>query len=209
MLVGLPPAPLLSERGYGLILDFEVGGGRGYYERFLARPTWPGAASGVTVGVGYDCGYNAPAVIREDWRALSASPRLVGVSGLKGVAAKARVAEVRDIVVAWELAEGVFNAVTVTRFWQLCERTYPGFAALHPNAQAALVSLTFNRGASMVGDRRREMREIRDAAARADYGAMARANRASVRIWRGTAIERGMARRREAEAKLMEEVPGL
>jgi len=203
-LVDLPPAPLLSPAGYRLILDFEVGGGQPYYDRYLSRPGWPGASSGVTVGGGYDCGYHAPAVIRHDWRALPEAPRLAATSGVTGAAAKARVAEVRDILVAWELAEAVFNEVTLTRFYQLAQRTFPGFDALHSNARAALVSLVFNRGSSMTGERRREMREIRDCVARKDYPGMAAANRASIRVWRGTGVERGMARRREAEARLME-----
>jgi GH24 family phage-related lysozyme (muramidase) len=74
---------------------------------------------------------------------------------------------------------------------------------LHPNAQAALVSLVFNRGNSLVGERRSEMRAIRDAVARSDHREIARQLRAMVRLWRGTDIERGMTRRRNAEAALV------
>ena len=66
--IGLPPKPELTDEGRALLYEFEVGGGQRYYERFLARPTWPGFASGVTVGVGYDCGYNSAEVILQDWR---------------------------------------------------------------------------------------------------------------------------------------------
>jgi len=203
-LIALPPAPLLSVAGYKLILDYEVGGGAPYYNKLLSRPTWPGEESGVTVGVGYDCGYNSRAVILGDWSEVRQAARLAAASGVTGPPAKARAAELRDILIAWGLAEEVFNRVTVTRFYQLAQRTYPGFDGLRPNAQAALVSLTFNRGSSMTGDRRAEMREIRDCVPRRDYAGMARANRASIRVWRGTSIETGMARRREAEARLME-----
>lgn len=206
-LINLPPAPLLSSKGYQLILDFEVGGGKAYYSKFLASPTWPGYESGVTVGVGYDCGYNSKPVIVRDWSVIPNTmirERLGNTAGVKGQAAKPLAQSVGDIVIDWSYAESVFNSVTITRFHQLTARTYPGFDRLHSNAQAALVSLTFNRGSSMTGDRRKEMREIRDAASRQDYAAMARANRASIRLWRGTSIEKGMERRREAEAKMME-----
>lgn len=203
-LIALPPAPRLSDAGYRLILDYEVGGGRAYYDKRLSRPTWPGEASGVTVGVGYDCGYSSRTVILNDWHELPQAPRLAGMSGMTGTAAKGQIASVHDILIEWELAEGVFDRVTVTRFMQLARRTYPGFDNLRPNAQAALVSLTFNRGSSMTGDRRREMREIRDCVPRKDYAGMARANRESIRVWKGTVIATGMKRRREAEAKLME-----
>src|SRR3981081_336751 len=50
-------AQMYSERAYELIIDFEVGG-RSEYERTYQRPEWPQGESGVTIGVGYDLGYN-------------------------------------------------------------------------------------------------------------------------------------------------------
>lgn len=202
-LVGLPDKPHLTPEGKQLILDYECGGGKPYYDRYLARPTWPGAASGVTVGVGYDLGYNTRPVILSDWRALSSAPRLANVSGFKGESARSRVSQVRDIVIAWSLAEQVYDSVTVTKFWLLCRRTWPGFDDLHPNAQAALLSLTFNRGNSLIGERRREMKEIARLSPKQDYNGMAAQIIAMKRIWRGTSIQTGMYRRRDAEARLM------
>lgn len=66
-LIALPPPAKLSPKGYQLILDFEVGGGKVYYSKFLAVATWPGASSGVTTGVGYNCGYNSCSVILSNW----------------------------------------------------------------------------------------------------------------------------------------------
>lgn len=199
---GLPAPAALGESGYALILEFETGGAAGYVQ----HPEWPGAASGVTVGVGYDCGYNARWVICSDWAGLGERPanRLAGTSGVRGEPARTRVNDVRDILVPWRTALGVFDRVTVARFYALAQRAFPGFDDLRANARAALVSLVFNRGSSMIGENRREMRELREAVARGDYAAMAMANRRSERVWRGTAIERGMVRRREAEARLME-----
>lgn len=187
-----------------MILDYEVGGGESYYNRFLKRPTWPGYASGVTVGVGYDLGYNTRSVILMDWEALEEANRLAAVSGVKGKAAKARVDEVRDILIQWELAEEVFNKTTLVKFWNLTARKVPGFLHLRPNAQAALVSLGFNRGWSLSGDRRKEMREIVRLAPKADYNGMAYQIRKMKRIWKGSSVEKGLSRRREAEARLME-----
>ncbi len=205
-LVRPAPPPLLCTEGYQLILDFEVGGGERYYQRHLARPSWPGGQSGVTVGVGYDLGYNEPAVIQRDWKALPRphTVRLGEASGIRGAAAKRKVPELADIVIGWRDAEAVFQEVSLARFTSLARRTYPGFDRLHRKAQAALVSLTFNRGSGMVGDRRRELREIRACVARQDYAGMAYWNRASIRIWKGTSLEAAMRRRREAEARLME-----
>ena len=205
-LVALPSPPLLSPEGYQLLLDYEVGGGERYYTLKLARPTWPGYESGVTIGVGYDLGYNSAGVIRTDWHEVNRPwlGRLAAVSGIKGRPAKPEAAELRDILIAWRLAEGVFQRVTLTRFHQLAARTFPGFTDLHPNAQAALVSLVFNRGSSMTGPRRAEMRSIRDRVPRQDYAGIAADIRAMIPIWAGTSIEKGMRRRREAEARLVE-----
>jgi len=37
---------------------------------------------------------------------------------------------------------------------------FEGVEDVHPNCQGALLSLVFNRGTSLRGDKRREMREI-------------------------------------------------
>lgn len=201
-LVALPAPPPLSPAGRALIYEFEVGGvGR---LPNGGRPEWPGFASGVTVGVGYDCGYNSRAVILADWRKLIGAERLAATAGITGQAAKPRALQVRDIVIKWGLASEVFDATTLTKFWQLTRRTFPGFDDLRPNAQAALLSLVFNRGASLAGPRRAEMRALTTLSPRADYPGMARQLRAMKKIWAGTDIERGMTRRRDAEAALME-----
>ena len=203
-LLRAPPPPAVSPAGLSLILDFEVGDDTGaYYNRHLRNPEWPGAASGVTIGIGYDCGYNSATVIRGDWNQLADRERLAATAGVTGQRAKALIPSVRDILVSWELAQGVFSEVTLARFWGLCQRTWPGFDNLRPNAQAALLSLTFNRGSSMVGGNRREMRNIRDMTASKDYAGMAEQIRLMERIWRNTPDGPGLIRRREAEAKLM------
>ena len=47
------PSPDIPTRAVAFIAREEVGG-RGFYDAQCARPTWPGGASGVTIGVGYD-----------------------------------------------------------------------------------------------------------------------------------------------------------
>ena len=201
-LVSLPPTPTLTDIGHNLIVEFEVGGRSGYDP----RPEWPRGASGVTVGVGYDCGYNSRTNILSDWRDLGSLPatRLSNTSGITGNRARDTLATVRDILVRWDTAIGVFDEVDVARTFALCQRTFDGFDDLRPNAQASLVSLIFNRGNGMSGPNRSEMRSIRNVTPKRDYEEIALQLRKMKRIWRGTAIERGMSRRREAEAVLME-----
>lgn len=196
----------LNDASLQLIIDFEVGGGQQYYDKFLKSPIWPGAQSGVTIGVGYDLGYNSPDTIRTDWSphlAEAVLARLVQCSGKKGQTAKAARAGVKDIVIEWPPALAVFEAVTIPRYTDLTRQAFPGFDNLDPNCQGALVSLVFNRGAAMNGDRRKEMRTIRDLVPAKDYQGIAAQFRAMKRIWIGTDIEKGMSRRRDAEADLV------
>lgn len=203
VLIATPPAPLLTTAGRNLILEFETSGRSGYNP----HPEWPHGASGVTVGIGYDLGYATPAVIESDWEALSdiTVARLKKTAGLTGERAHAALPSVRDIMIEWGLATDVFDNVDVARWYANTKRAMPGFEDLRSNAKAALISLAFNRGTSMMGASRLEMRVIRDQCVpNEDYACIAKELRAMKRIWRGTVNERGLSRRRDAEAKLAE-----
>ena len=199
-LVQLPEPPKLSDQGRSLIYEFETGGRAG----FDPHPEWPGFQSGVTVGIGYDCGYNSPQVVLHDWSKVEGKERLAATAGISGSRARPLARQVRDIMVHWELATNVFDETTVTKFWLLCQHTFPGFNDMHANAQAGILSLVFNRGNSLTGDRRREMRAIKELIPRQDYRAIAKQIRLMKRVWVGTDIQAGMFRRREAEAALIE-----
>ena len=198
---------LLSYRAIELILEFEVGGGQEYYEKLLQRPIWPEGRSGITIGIGYDIGYNSVEVFNQDWQKLGdvERKRLSDCCGLTGEVAKQRLASVRDIIIAWELAWEVFNVVTVPKFYNLTKKAFPGFEELPADVQGGLVSLVFNRGTSMEGNRRREMRAIRDLVPNKDVKGIVDQIQQMKRIWVGTSIARGMNRRRDAEAALIEE----
>lgn len=200
--IALPEAPELSEAGHTLILEFETGGRSGYDP----HPEWPGASSGVTIGIGYDLGYYSRSVVDSDWNELQPNPRsrLLSVVGLSGARARSVLPTVRDILVAWEAALGVFDNVDVAREFSRGEKAMPGLNHLRPNAQAALISLGFNRGWGLSGPNRSEMRDIRDAVPSRDYELMAIKLREMKRVWYGTNIERAMTRRRLAESRLME-----
>lgn len=196
----------LTERALQLVIDFEVGG-RDAYEQKYRHPIWPQAASGITVGIGYDVGYVTRAKFQTDFAALDSVSRdaLGTVCGLTGAAAKAALHSVSGVVVDWDTAIDVFQHVSVPEFFGKLERAMPGVSRLHPEIQGALWSLVYNRGTSMENnDRRREMREIRDAVAANKPERIPALIRSMIRIWVGTSIEKGMRRRREAEAQLVE-----
>lgn len=205
----LPQVPELTPASRQLVYDYEVGGGQRYYDRYLSRISWPGGASGATAGIGYDLAYSSPEVIAQDWRALPPETvaRMVRAAGRSGQAGRMTARQLSDILIPWGLAEGVFQEVTVARYWQQARRIFPGWNELHPDVQGALWSLVYNRGSSMAGPGRAEMREIARLTKARNYRAIAAQVRAMKRLWQGKGMD-GLLARREAEARLIENVKG-
>lgn len=216
-----PPAPAtpvlraggltLSPEGMKLILNHEVGGGAPYYNRHLIRPTWPGGASGVTIGVGYDLGHNTPARIAKDWATLppAAIRQLQSCAGITGTPARLRLPAVRHLIIPWDTALTVYQNHTVPRFATAARTAYPGVETLHPHIQSALLSWVFNRGSGIhpTNDRDREKRAIRHAIPTRP-AALPPQFRASKRLWTGGNLP-GLLRRREDEARLIENGLGI
>jgi len=196
-----------STQALDLILEYEVGGGRAYYEKYLSHPTWPGGASGTTLGIGVDCGYYTPDELAKIFHFLPSVQLEVikGASGKTGQEGKAYVKEIQplNITVTWDQALSIFDSLTWPKFAKLAEHAFPGLDQLCDNAYGALVSLVFNRGTSMNGDSRLEMRNIRDLVPKKDYKGIADQLRKMKRIWEGKGLD-GLIARREAEAKLVE-----
>lgn len=152
-----------SARSLEMIVAFEVTSKAVYQTRFR-RPVWPGEASGVTIGIGYDIGVTAKAQIRLDWQGRIADlalKRLLMAQGITGANAKPLATSLADIDVPFEVAEQVFYTSTLPRFARLTRTTWPGVQKLPPDAQGALLSLIYNRGASLSGSRRKEMLALR------------------------------------------------
>jgi len=204
---------MLNKKSLDLILEFEVGGGENYYNKFLKNPVWPGEQSGVTIGVGYDVGYVNKTEFANDWKDLPKEvfDRLYKVVGVKGYQAKELARRLKDITIPWQLSVQVFMNKTVKKFYDLTRTTFPNFDKLPEDAKGGLVSLVFNRGSALEGDRRREMKAIRDIMARSNnfdektLAQIADQIRKMKRIWIGGSIEKGMSRRRDAEAKIIEQ----
>jgi len=196
----------LSDKSFKLILEYEVGGGTSYYDKHLKRPCFPGGESGVTIGIGYDLGYNTSAQFAEDWKGVLDAGSYVRLSqhlGKKSSNAKAAIPSVKDIEVPWDAAEIVFKKNTLPRFIKETKKAFPNSDQLHPDAFGALVSLVFNRGGSVSGASRVEMLNIRNLIASKDYKAIANEVRKMKRLWIGKGLD-GLLTRREDEAKLIE-----
>ena len=196
--------PLVSPRAVDLIIRYEVISPSVYTRRY-SRPVWPGGASGVTVGIGYDLGFNSVKQILHDWSDHPQRGYLAAMSGFTRAEAQALAARRQFIVTPYPLAYKVFLDPTLIRYYNITRRAFPGMENLDPDAQGALVSLVYNRGGNMVGKARSEMRTIRDVCIPArDNRCVAGQFRAMIRIWRGGSLEKGMTRRRYEEAELAE-----
>jgi len=196
----------LSDQGRKLLLDYEVGGGEPYYRKFLSRPTWPGESSGVTIGIGWDAGYNTESQLVEAWCMLADSSLelLKGAIGIRGESARLWLSSrpaVRDLEIPWEKALNVFERITVPRFYLQTMRIYPQAETLPAPARDALLSLVFNRGVLLSGERRTEMLGIQNALRDGRPQDVPALIRLMKRLWPDTTQ---LQRRRDAEAALFE-----
>lgn len=198
---------LPSENTLKLIYDFEVGGGEAYYNKYLKRFTWPGLASGPTIGIGIDCAYYPKSELEKIFSFLSQKERILvsGSTGKTGEAGKAYTKILRDagIEVSWQQAQKIFLNTTWAKFSKLTDRVFPESDELCDDAYGALVSLVFNRGGSLSGDSRSEMRDIKNLIPSRNYHAIARKIRSMKRLWFGKGFD-GLIDRREREAKMVE-----
>jgi hypothetical protein len=190
----------LSPRGIKAIITWETGGEK-YYDR---NPEWPGEQSGITIGVGWDLGHTPATETSRAWAPHLDSntlAALVGVSGRKGADAQAVLPHVRHLVVPWAAALAVFEAVTIPTWYLRTLRIYPQMVDLPGDCAAALVSLVFNRGTSLNGDRRAEMLGVQMALAEGQPELIPKLLRMMKDLW---PKNNGLKRRREEEAELFE-----
>ena len=128
--------------------------------------------------------------------------RLERAIGVRGRRARRMSRSFRDIKIPTQAGNEVFDNVTLPRWTTPAQRTCPGYDKLSPHAKGSLTSLVFNRGPSMKGSRRREMRRVRDAVKKGNMKAASKAITDMKRLWRGKGL-RGLLRRRDAEAALI------
>jgi len=201
-----PPADTWAgaEAATALIVRWEVTSPAAYAKRYQGV-ICPGGASGPTIGIGYDLGHQTRGAIQRDWAGHPHVDRLVHGSGQVGEAACAAYrAAHRDIRVPYAMATDVFQRSTLPAYHASTRRAFAnGWTRYRPKAQAATVSMVYNRGASMKGERNREKRAMRDTCIPAtDYPCSAGELRGMCRLWAGTPNGKGLCGRRDGEADL-------
>jgi GH24 family phage-related lysozyme (muramidase) len=196
---------MISKKSIDFIIQQEVGG-RAYYDKVLQKPSWPGGESGITIGIGYDLGYETINQFVKDWGntlPVDSIRILKPVVGIKGMKAKeALKGEVLSVKVPYNVAYDVFVKNDVPRYFAMTKKIYPQLEQLNEDTQGGLVSMVFNRGISLAGDSRTEMRAIVDLVAKKDYEGIAEEIEKSKRLWEHKGLD-GLVIRREAESDMI------
>lgn len=207
------PSSLLSANGLAFIA-LEETGGLSYYESNTIWPHFPGEESGITIGVGYDLKWNTQENFRSTWGPYLPKyvmDELMKEIGKRGT--KKRVAELRQmgIEIPFKSAWPVFVERSVPRFYEETASIYASIGTLPDLCRTVLVSLVFNRGRSLAGDRRKEMKQIQAILERAGRARLSKAERKTIladvedqllsmkRLWQAGS---GLVKRRQAEANL-------
>ncbi len=196
---------IVSKRALDIIINAEVSSKAAYHSKYRF-PVWPELESGVTIGIGYDLGYVTKKQFQSDWESFLPAgtfKALGNVVGLKGQAAKNALASVKTIEIAWEVALEVFYTRSMPAYAVDTRKAFPGIEKLPPDAQGALLSLVYNRGALIDNsDRRKEMKNIVAHVAAGNLVKIANEIRSMKRLW-DIKKAKGLHLRRDAEADLV------
>lgn len=196
---------VFDKDAFDLIVSEEVTDQATYVKKYQ-QAEFPGAQSGVTIGIGYDLGYVTRVQLHKDWGdylSPAQLQRLETVVGMKGQSAKDSLWMVQGVVIPWDIALKEFSDKVLPTYIDLTQRAFRNFEKLPLKCQGALVSLVYNRGASFAGVRRTEMVNIRKFMELEQYDKIPNEIRAMKRLWVGTGVS-GLVARREHEAKLFE-----
>ena len=196
------PSPAVPSRCIAFTVRHEVSSREAYEKRFR-QPVWPGGQAGVTIAIGYDLRFH-PA---EAFRGLIDDAHVEALAAVEGVIGTTALADdLADVDVPWSAAWEVFCKQSLPDFVETTRRAFPGFDSLPGLCRGALVSLVYNRGASMRDvPSRAEMRRIRDLMADGGRPALEEIPdqlRAMKRLWPELP---GLQHRREDEADMFEE----
>ncbi|CAO4147050.1 hypothetical protein LPLAFNJD_LOCUS2351 [Methylorubrum aminovorans] len=203
---GAASATAISKKAFDLIVEFEVSSEQVYSRKYRST-IWPGGASGVTIGIGYDLGFATKTQLEADFGGVI-SPETIRVLhpalGLTGAAAQQAARDLSGAVdVPWTAAITVHCGKVIPRWVGLVERSLKNTHAIGPDRLGVLVSLTYNRGASFSrqGDRFTEMRAVKSHMASGKFGSIPNELRSMKRLWPTVP---GLQKRREREAVLFE-----
>ena len=195
------PCADIASSAVNFIAQQEVSN-RAHYDAVVARPCFPGGASGITIGVGYDLRMETAFAL--DWGTLLPAATLDALRPTLGAQGTRAMADaLQAVTIPWDAAWRVFTAVSLPKYVAATRAAFPGFDALSPLSRGALVSLVYNRGAGITDEpgsnRRLEMRQIHDALQSNHPAAVPDLIRAMKRLWPDA---KGLRDRRDGEADM-------
>lgn len=197
----------ISSKARALIIESEVSS-QAIYEKHLQHTIWPGGKSGVTIGIGYDVGYQDIAHLVAEWTNVIPDAMievLKPACGVHGASANSLAKSMAGkVTVPWASAIQIFDHVDMVNWAARVERALPHTGLLSDHSFGALVSLAYNRGAAFdqPGPRFREMRAIKTHMVNSRFDAIPAEFRSMKRLWED---QPGLQLRREREALLFEE----
>jgi Putative peptidoglycan binding domain len=198
--------PSLTTAGTTFIARAEISSAGAYRAKYKS-PCWPGAASGITIGIGYDCQFVSPEEFRADW--ANVVPDVVVdalVPTIGRVGNPQLLSQVSGVAIPLPTAMTVFANRTLPKYLNQTRSIYPQLDGLSAARRTALVSLVYNRGTRLDDhDRtlrdRLEMRTIQALLAAGDPDPVADQLESMARLW-DQATAAGLVLRRRAEATL-------
>ena len=175
------------------------------YKEFPYVPAATNTSSGVTIGYGYDFGQQTVSQLESDLSGLFTQSEINSfkkVVGLKGVTASKSLNLVSNISTSKDIALKL-SAISKKRYAQSTYNIWPEAIKLHPHCQGALLSIVYNRGAKLNGDRRREMMDIKTHLKKSNYEKISEEIKGMKRLWVNKNLG-GLLKRRDKEAKFFE-----
>jgi hypothetical protein len=197
---------IVSYTALNTLIQTEVSSEKLYNQKYQS-PIWVGGDSGVTIGIGYDCGYCTKQTFTKDWQNYLSQEAITSLKlccGVKGISSKSFLPVLQFIKIPYEVATQVFYASTIPACARDARNIYPGIEKLPPDAQGAILSLVYNRGPLINNtDRRKEMKAMIPLIAKGDTEGIAAQLRSMKRLW-DPKKQKGLIDRREYEAQLVE-----
>lgn len=196
------PFPALTAAGMTFIAREEVSDGKTYRQKFN-RPCLPPPPSGVTIGIGYDCRFVNRAQLEADWHGVLSENDVALLEPALGIPGSPFLRDrAAAVTIALGAAMRVFASRSLPKFFELTRGIYPCVADQTLNAaqRTSLVSLVYNRGNDLNGDRRREMRNIQELLLQRRLADVPAQFESMTRLWVTDAP--GLVKRRRAEAML-------
>jgi peptidoglycan hydrolase-like protein with peptidoglycan-binding domain len=191
------PFPPITASGVTFIARAEVSDAKSYRTRYQF-PTTPPEPSGVTIGIGYDCRFATVAQFRADWSDVLPAASIAQLETVLGKQGTPELkAQVASVVVSLEAAMSVFARRSLPEYLARTRSIYPQVDTLTPSRTTALVSLVYNRGTDLNGDRRTEMRAIQNLLAAGRFDEVSDQFESMTRLWDPEKAAGLIARRRD------------